>query len=191
MLCAALLLLGMLAGGLITLTFRQPVVVTVQMEKSQHDYANRGKMPVEPGSSAMPKSAKAKARREPWQTQTDGTFFKNRHHFAIFLDDGEAVYHKTSDCAKRHATRVELIKEILPCGVLKTVWLKELSGGAKLRSQDCEDVSFLGASANSDSHVSLLASEGLVSFTCLCPSFHRAGNSTCSPMHVAAEIPAG
>ena len=93
-LCAALLLLGMLAGGLITLTFRRPVVVSVQMEKSQHDYANRGKMPVEPGASAMPKSAKAKARHEPLQTQTDGTFFKNRHHFAIFLDDGEAVYHK-------------------------------------------------------------------------------------------------
>ena len=83
-LCAALLLLGMLAQGLITLTFRHPVVVTVQMEKSQHDYANRGKMPVEPGSSAMLKSAKAEARREPLQTQTDGTFVKNRHHFAIF-----------------------------------------------------------------------------------------------------------
>ena len=120
-LCAALLLLGMLAGGLITLTFRHPVVATVQMEKLQHEYANRGKMPVEPGASAMPKSAKAKARREPLQTQTDGTFFKNRHHFAIFLDDGEAVYHKTSDRAKRHATRVELIQEILPCGVCRAI----------------------------------------------------------------------
>ena len=76
-LCVALLLLGMLAAGLITLTFRQPVVVTGQMEKSQHEYANKGKMSAEPdvGSSAMPKSAKAKAKRvhEPVKTQTDGT----------------------------------------------------------------------------------------------------------------------
>ena len=144
-LCAALLLLGMLAGGLITLTFRHPVVVAVQMERSQHDYANRGRMPVEPGSSALPKSAKAKARREPLQTQTDGTFFKNRHHFAIFLDDGEAVYHKTSDCAKRHATRVELIKEILPCGVCRAIANADSSVylskyGDKYHSMDCKHV---------------------------------------------------
>ena len=47
----------------------------------------------------------------------------------------------------------------------ETVWLKELSVEAKLRSQVCEDVSFLAASAKSDSHASLLASAGLVSFT--------------------------
>lgn len=156
MLCAALFLLGMLAGGQITLIFRHPVVVTVQMqksqrdytnemEKSQHDYANRGKTPVEPGSSAMPKSAKAKARREPVQTQTDGTFFKNRHHFAICLDDEEAVYHKTSDCAKSHATRVEPTREILPCGVCRAVANADSSVclskyGDKYHSMDCKHV---------------------------------------------------
>ena len=115
-LCAALLLLGMLAGGLITLTFRQPVVVTVQMEKSQHEYAAEGRMSTVPevGSTAMPKSAKAKARRphEPVKTQTDGTFFKNRHHCAIFLDEGETVYHRTSDCARKCAARPDLIGEM-------------------------------------------------------------------------------
>ncbi|CAE7308697.1 unnamed protein product, partial [Symbiodinium sp. KB8] len=132
-------------GGLITLTFRHPVMVTVQMEKSQHDYANRGKTPVEPGSSAMPKSAKAKARREPVQTQADGTFFKNRHHFAICLDDEEAVYHKTSDCAKSHATRVEPTREILPCGVCRAVANADSSVclskyGDKYHSMDCKHV---------------------------------------------------
>ena len=154
-LCAALFLLGMLAGGQITLIFRHPVVVTVQMqksqrdytnemEKSQHDYANRGQMSAERGSSAMPKS-KAKAKREPLQTQTNGTFFKNRHHFAILLDDGEAVYHKASDCAKRHATRLELIREILPCGVCRAIANADSSVylskyGDKYHSMDCKHV---------------------------------------------------
>ena len=62
-----------------------------------------------------------------------------------FLDDGEAVYHKTSDCAKRHAARVGLIKEILPCGVCRAianadsaVYLSKY--GDKYHSMDCKHV---------------------------------------------------
>ena len=152
--CAALLLLGMLAGALITFICRRPLVITVQLPTPQDSQDGFGKSSSMPGSgaTAMPRSSTAKAKRvsAPVKTQSEGTFFKNRHLYTIFLDDGETVFHKTSECAGKCALHPELNREVVPCGVCRavasddcTLYLSKY--GEKFHTEDCKHVQQRGS----------------------------------------------